>query len=62
MKEYLITPYGTLGSDSFTIRAESVDEAIRAARVRIANEDWASQFGWEVYERLVTFSDSIGQD
>lgn len=58
MREYLITPYGMLGSDSFTVRAGNKDEAICDAKKRIAHEDWASPQGWTIYEDLGEFSDT----
>lgn len=58
MPEYLITPYGMLGSDSFTVRAGSKSDAIRVARACIAHEDWASPMGWTIYEDLGEFSDT----
>lgn len=58
MNTYLITPKYCLGSDSFTVSANSHAEAIEKAQERIKREDWHSSNGWDVLLEVTTFEDS----
>lgn len=55
MHEYMITPFGVLGSDSFYVKAHSDQEAWERAKERIAKEGWSSSMGWTLLKVLRTF-------
>lgn len=55
MHEYMITPFGVLGSDSFYVKAHSDQEAWERAKERISKEGWSSSLGWTIMKVLRTF-------
>lgn len=54
MNTYLVTPKRVLGSDSFTVRADSYSEAIEKAAERIKAEDWYAE-EWEVWQLVAHY-------